>query len=137
MKTIIRLFFMISLLISANFSFSQKIESDGFVIEIKKDELIEQDMGFLGKQKMIVGVATITYDKKDKDYRFYVPLREDTIVDVAMRDMKDKELFPKMWYNAKEKMFKYDDKQEVALKTSDYKEIILSGILIWARLKNK
>jgi len=137
MKTIGKVFFAMMLLVSVKFSYCQKIEVDEFAIEIKKYEIIDQDFNLLGKQKMIIGVVTITHNKNDNDYRFYVPLREDTIVDIAMRGMDDKELFPKMWYNAKEKVFYYDDNNEVALKTGDYKEIILSGILIWARLEFK
>jgi hypothetical protein len=91
----------------------------------------------LGKQNIIVGLVTVTKNQQSTDYKYYVPLKNDSIVDVALHDLTGKELFPKMWYHTRKNEFSFENKKAKAMKNSDYKEIIMSGILLWAVEKLK
>ncbi len=82
---------------------------------------------------IIIDIVSITKNEKVYEYRYYAPKKNDTLKDVALRDMNDLELTPKFWYNGIENSFSFDNKKENANKSFDYKDIILSGSLIWAK----
>lgn len=123
---------IILLLIVGN-TYCQTLESEKFKVQIRSFQIIEKTFKMLGNTKIILGVISVTKGKKTIDYKYFAPLWKDTIVDVALRDKKDKELFPKMWYDAKEKMFSFDEKEELAIKSANYQDVIMSAVLIWAK----
>lgn len=97
--------------------------------------MIQQDFQLIGKRKIIIGVVNIKNDKYKKNYRFYAPLKNDTVYEIALSDMNDMELFPKLWYHLRDKSFTFEGQKEFAIKSSNNIDIIISGVLIWAKNK--
>ena len=126
-----------------NFTFGQKIESDGFSVEYKKYEITEQEVPMFGKQKMIMGTFVIKKEgKKIATHDFLIPIMEGEISHIAVLDDKGKKIFPRLHYIVEEKAYTYNEGsanegKETAIKTGDQKEIVLSGLLIWAKLTYK
>lgn len=126
-----------------NFTFGQNIESDGFSVEYKKYEITEQEVPMFGKQKMIMGTFVTKKDgKKIATHDFLIPIMKGEISHIAVLDDKGQKIFPRLHYIAEEKAYTYNEGspnegKEIAIQTGDEKEIVLSGLLIWAKLTYK
>ena len=124
----------------ANTGFSQKLKSDGFKLSFKSFE--KREMGFCGKKKEIyAGIVKV----KSKDslkgvYRFYFPKIDDKINILTILDNQKKVLKPRLYFDEEIKTFVYyqgTDKEGKEKLSDDIsvEEIVLSGMLIWLRIK--
>lgn len=118
----------------------QEIESDGLSVEYKKYEITEQEVPMFGKQTMILGTFIITQGKeKIATHDFIVPIMKGELSHIAVLDDKGQKIFPRLHYIVDEKAYTYSEGsanagKEIAMKIGDQKEIVLSGLFIWAKL---
>ena len=121
-------------------SFSQKLESNGITVDLKKYEVTEQDVPMFGKQKMISGTFMIKKGKKKlATQNFLIPIMKNEISHIAVLDANGQKIFPRLHYLAEVKAFTYyegteNEGKEITMKSGSQKEIVLSGLLIWAKL---
>lgn len=137
-----KLFFIGALLLilaTAN-TFGQQLKSEEW--EIKMDKWEVQQIDFFGKTQIIyVGILKVkNAEKKYEEYRFYFPEMDGKLSHLTIRDMDDKILEPRLYYNTEDKSFTYNkgtDKEmkEVAMRSENTKYIVLSGMLIWLEQK--
>jgi hypothetical protein len=91
------------------------------------------------KQTIYVGILKVkTGNKKYTNYRFYLPEIEGKLSHLTIRDESNNILEPRLYYNDADKSFTFNqgtdnEKKEVALKNSNTKDLILSGMLIWLK----
>jgi len=137
MKKYLLILFMSTISIS---SFGQKLESEGITVELKKYEVTEQEVPIFGKQKMIIGIFIIKKGKKKvATHNFLVPIMKDKISHIAVLDEKGEKLFPRLHFVADKITFTYyegmeNEGKEIVIKSESQKDIVLSGLLIWAKL---
>ena len=121
-------------------SFGQKLKSDGITVEMTKYEVTEQDVPMFGKQKMILGTFQVKEGKKKvATHNFIIPIIKGEISHIAVLGSDGQKIFPRLHYVNEEKAFTYHEGtekegKEVAKKSGSQKNIVLSGLLIWARL---
>jgi hypothetical protein len=133
MKKILLITISLFSLLNVSSIFCQKLESDGFIIKLEEYNIDESEMPLLGKQTIIYGIVSVAKDSIVYKFRYYAPVMNNVIKDVALRDLDDKELFPKLWYNENDNSFRFDNNFERAKKSSNNKNIILSGVLIYSK----
>ena len=135
-----RLFFIGALLflLTTTKTFGQQLKSDGWKVSIDKWEV--QQIDFFGKSQTIyVGTLKVKKGKnKYGEFRFYFPEMDGQLNHLTIRDMSDKILEPRLYYNTEDKSFTYNkgtDKEakEVTIKNQDTQNIVLSGMLIWLK----
>lgn len=118
----------------------QEIVSDGLSVVYKKYEITEQEVPLFGKQTMILGTFIITKGKeKIATHDFIVPIMKGELSHIAVLDDNGQKIFPRLHYIAEEKAYTYNEGsanagKEIAMKIGDQKEIVLSGLFIWAKL---
>lgn len=115
---------------------AQKLKSDNWEISFEKFE--KQEVTFMGKKQIIYsGILKVKKDKKEQGtYRFYLPQLDGKLSHLTIRDMEDKILDPRLYYNSDDKTFVYyqgtpKEKKVAPLKSKNVKDLILSGMLIW------
>jgi hypothetical protein len=124
-------------------TFGQKLESDGMSIEFKKYEVTNQEVPIFGKQTLIMGTFIIKKgNKKVAVHDFLVPVIKGELSHITALDSKGEKIFPRLHYVPSEKAYTYfegteNEGKEIALKSDNQKEIVMSGLLIWAKLKYK
>lgn len=122
-------------------SYGQKNEVDGYINELKKYEVTEQEVPFFGMQKIIMGTFIVKKGKKKvATHDFIIPIMNGNISHIAVLDSKGNKIFPRLHYLVEEKAYTFyegTDKEgkEKALKSNNQKEIVLSGLMIWTKLK--
>lgn len=138
MKTKTILLGILLALLTSSMTFGQKLKTEDWEISIDKWET--QTMDFFGKtQTIYLGVLKIKEGKKKYgEYRFYFPEMNGKLSHLTIRDMSDKILEPRLYYNEEDKSFTYNkgtDKEgkEVTLQNADTKDLVLSGMLIWLK----
>lgn len=113
---------------------NQKLYADGFEIQLVEYKIFERNFENL-RLASLYGKASISKSGIVTKYQFFATCVSGKLNNVAIRDMDNKELFPKLKYNSSDKSFSFDNRKEYALKTGNTKEIILSALLIWGKLK--
>lgn len=128
------------LMLTTSKSFGQQLKSDNWNVSIDHWEV--QEMDFMGKtQTIYLGILKVKQgNRKYGEYRFYFPEMNGKLRHITIRDMDDKVLEPRLYYNLEDKSFTFykgtdKEQSEVALKNSDTKELVLSAMLIWLKHK--
>jgi hypothetical protein len=137
-----KLFFIgaLLLMLTTAKTFGQQLKSEEW--EVNMDKWEEQQMDFFGKTQIIyVGILKVKNGKKKYgEYRFYFPEMDGKLRHLTIRDMNDKILEPRLYYNSEDNSFTYNkgtDKEmkEVTMRSENTKDIVLSGMLIWLEQK--
>ena len=121
-------------------------------IDLTSGKLIGNIQKFLDKKEpgypewMVGGIEGPFVIKKEgkkiATHDFLIPIMEGEISHIAVLDNKGQKIFPRLHYIVEEKAYTYNEGsanegKETAIKTGDQKEIVLSGLLIWAKLTYK
>lgn len=110
------------------------LQENGIWIELLQFRTFERNYEKL-KLISIYGVAKICINGNIVQYKYYATCVSGKLNNVAIRSMNNEELFPKLKYNTNERKFLFNNISEPALKTGNTKEIILSALLVWAKLQ--
>ncbi len=125
----------------AHVLFGQSIESDGLTVELKKYSETETEFATLGKQSIIVGVFSVLKENKTMvTYSYVAPIIKGRVSHVTVLERSGEKILPRVHYLEEEKSFTYNEGtenegKEKALKSDSTQEIVLSGLMVWAKLK--
>lgn len=137
-KILITIILMIPIL-----TFGQKLESGGLSVEFKNYEVTEQEVSMFGKQTIIMGTFIIKQGKKKiATHDFLVPIMKGELSHIAVLDSKGKKIYPRLHFVPDKKTFTYyegteNEGNEIAMKSDNQKDLVLSGLLIWAKVTYK
>ena len=140
MRIFSTLFTLILLTTFANTGFSQKLKSDGYKISFKSFET--QMMGFHSKKRAKYS-GTLKVNSKDSQkgrYQFSFLELGDKIILLGFKNSQNTVLSPTLTFDKESNTFTYYRKtdREGKEKIKDdlsIEEIVLSGMLIWLKIK--
>ncbi len=139
-----RFFLLIALIsIFPILTYGQKLESNGLTVEFKNYEVTEQEVPMFGNQTVIMGTFIVKQGKKKiATHEFLVPIKKEELSHITVLDSKGERIFPRLHFISEEKAFTYNEGtvnegKEFVKKSDSQKDIVLSGLLIWSKLKHK
>jgi hypothetical protein len=137
MKPILALALLLAI---CTFSFGQKLKADKVTVSFKSFE--KQEVEFFGKtQEIYFGIINVkSKDSQKGDYRVYFPKMDGQFSHLTIRNMEDKILDPRLYYDKENNSFKTfigTDKEsnDKILSNKTTEEIMLSGVLIWLKIE--
>ena len=130
---------MLMMLLTA--ALAQKLKSEGYDISLKTYE--EESVKHLGRmEKNLVGTVKIKSANGKQEVDFVFTSMNGKLNVLEFKDENNVIMAPPLYYNTKDKSFSYypGTKREGKAKTvqnSNNKGLVLSGTLIWMKLRNQ